>query len=138
MRHTARRLGSRLYYEFTSAVLADSVGWERLVDSVAVEVRRHGAPAQSPALGMEGVAEAVPPDAVGEVVARQVLVAAAPKPHVSVALSPQAALAAAGAPVITVSSVRAHNNRTNSIVNNRSSNIINSNNTSNAITVVLS
>jgi hypothetical protein len=34
-------LGSRLYYEFTEAALAEPASWERLTDSVAVEVRRH-------------------------------------------------------------------------------------------------
>ena len=41
----SRRLGSRLYYEFTEAALSSEAEWERLADSVAVEVRRHGAPA---------------------------------------------------------------------------------------------
>ena len=39
------RLGSRLFFEFTAAALGDAVAWEGLADSVAVEVRRHGAPA---------------------------------------------------------------------------------------------
>ena len=37
-------LGSRLYYEFTEAVLGSGEDWERIADSVAQEVRRHGAP----------------------------------------------------------------------------------------------
>ena len=41
----ARRLGSRLYFEFTGAALDDGAAWEGLADGVAVEVRRHGAPA---------------------------------------------------------------------------------------------
>ena len=41
------RLGSRLYYEFTAKVLGDAVAWERLTDSVALEVQRHGAPVLS-------------------------------------------------------------------------------------------
>ena len=44
----SRRLGSRLYYEFTEVALSDGAAWERLADSVAVEVRRHGAPQPSP------------------------------------------------------------------------------------------
>ena len=45
----ARRLGSRLYFEFTAAALGDDVAWEGLADGVAVEVRRHGAaPPSSP------------------------------------------------------------------------------------------
>ena len=34
-------LGSRLYYEFTETALAEHANWERLADSVALEVRRH-------------------------------------------------------------------------------------------------
>ena len=41
----AYRLGSRLYFEFTAAALGDGAAWEGLADGVAVEVRRHGAPA---------------------------------------------------------------------------------------------
>ena len=54
----SRRLGSRLYYEFTEAALSDGVAWERLADGVAVEVRRHGAPAPSnpPPMGAGAVA----------------------------------------------------------------------------------
>ena len=37
-------LGSRLYYEFTKAALVEHASWERLVDSVAVEVRRRHPP----------------------------------------------------------------------------------------------
>ena len=42
-----RRLGSRLYYDFTAQALDDATSWERLADSVAVEVRRHS-PAATP------------------------------------------------------------------------------------------
>ena len=35
------RLGTRLYYAFTAATLADSVRFERLVDDVAAAVRHH-------------------------------------------------------------------------------------------------
>ena len=48
-RFSFRRLGSRLYYEFTEAALSSEAEWERLADNVAVEVRRHGAPALSSA-----------------------------------------------------------------------------------------
>ena len=55
------RLGSRLFYEFTAAALSDGMVWERLLDSVAVEVRRHGAPAaQAPQPPAEGEAAAPP------------------------------------------------------------------------------
>ena len=68
-----RRLGSRLYFAFTGAVLGDGAAWEGLADGVAVEVRRHGAappesrrsaPAAPPA-----PAEAVAQDGVGEAAA---------------------------------------------------------------------
>merc|ERR1719272_908109 len=57
-------LGSRLYYEFTAAVLGDGAAWERLADNVAVEVRRHGAPAPTPASPQ--AAPPAPAEAVGE------------------------------------------------------------------------
>ena len=47
MAAVARRLGSRLYFEFTAAALGDGAAWEGLADGVAVEVRRHGAPASA-------------------------------------------------------------------------------------------
>ena len=69
-RWSSRRLGSRLYYEFTEAALSDGVAWERIADSVAVEVRRHGAPAPSNppptavgAVAVEAAASASPPPA---------------------------------------------------------------------------
>ena len=60
MRVDACRLGSRLYYEFVATALGDDVAWERLADSVAVEVRRHGAPAPA----SPDAAPKVPPPAV--------------------------------------------------------------------------
>ena len=39
-RFVSRRLGSRLYYEFTEAALSNEAEWERLADSVAMEERR--------------------------------------------------------------------------------------------------
>ena len=62
-------LGSRLYYEFTEAALAEHANWERLADSVALEVRRHGAPApHSPA---PTVVAAAPGNAVVEACSRR-------------------------------------------------------------------
>ena len=72
MRVGACRLGSRLYYEFMATVLGDAVAWERLADSVAVEVRRHGAPAPvSPDAAPKTTPPAVvaAPDGMGEAAA---------------------------------------------------------------------
>ena len=68
-RWSSRRLGSRLYYAFTEAVLSDGVAWERLADSVAVEVRRHGAPPPSN-----------PPPMAAAVVAGEAASSASPPP----------------------------------------------------------
>ena len=54
-----RRLGSRLYYEFTATVLADDSAWESLADRVAAEVRRQGAPAAPAAATVRGDVEEV-------------------------------------------------------------------------------
>ena len=45
-------------------MLGDGAAWERLADSVAVEVRRHGAPAPAPASPQ--AAPPAPAEAVGE------------------------------------------------------------------------
>ena len=70
MRAGARRLGSRLYFEFTGAALGDSAAWEGLADSVAVEVQRHGAPPppnpQSAATAPAALTTAVAEHDVGE------------------------------------------------------------------------
>ena len=50
-------LGSRLYYEFTEAALGNDEDWERVADSVAREVRRHGAPPAGNNIRMCGGAE---------------------------------------------------------------------------------
>ena len=106
----ARRLGSRLYFEVTAKALDDSVEWERVADSVAVEVQRHGAPPPSSAAAVaaQAIAESVPQDAAAQVAA----VAPAAQSPASVALAargaPLAGLgAAAGVSVHTV-----HNNNT--------------------------
>ena len=120
----ARRLGSRLYFEFTAKALDDSVEWERVADSVAVEVQRHGAPPPSSAAAAaaQAITESVPQGAA----AQEAAVAPGPQSPASVAL------AARGAPVagigaaagVSVSSV--HNN--NSTTTNTSSNSINNSN----------
>ena len=90
----ARRLGSRLYFEFTAAALGDDAAWEGLADGVAVEVRRHGAPAaaaspQSPS-AVPVTAQVTAQDSVGEatpamVLAPTALAAAAPARRVAAA-----------------------------------------------------
>ena len=75
----SRRLGSRLYFEFTAAALSDGAAWEGLADGVAVEVRRHGAPtvpAPAPAEAAAHVGEAAAPPTI--VPAPAALAAAAP------------------------------------------------------------
>ena len=109
------RLGSRLYYDFTGQALGDATRWERLADSVAVEVRRH-APAATPV----AVASATPPQTTqgGGVVA-------APKPTaLPVVTEPrgqvQVAPASAGGATPSVSVSNIVNNSTN--FNNSNSN----------------
>ena len=72
-------LGSRLYYEFTEAMLGDDEDWERVADSVAREVRRHGAPLPSAGPAAQAVAETVSPqEAVGDDAAAAVAASAVP------------------------------------------------------------
>ena len=128
----ARRLGSRLYFEFTAKALDDSVEWERVADSVAVEVQRHGAPPPSSAAATQAKAESVPQYAEGQVAA----VAPAPQSPTGVALAARGApLAGLGAAVgVSVSSV--HNNyittstSSNSISNPKAYYSVNTGNTS--------
>ena len=62
-------LGSRLYYEFTEAALGNDEDWERVADSVAREVRRHGAPLPSAGAAAQAVVEtASPQEAVDDAV----------------------------------------------------------------------
>ena len=95
-------LGSRLYYEFTDAVLSNAEDWKRIADSVAQEVRRHG--------GAQAVAEARPQEAVA-------VAAAAAAPAVPMAIvSPPMREAAAGVSVssaTTNTSIFNTNNSTN-------------------------
>ena len=109
-------LGSRLYYEFTEAVLSSGEDWERIADSVAQEVRRHGAP---PATAQAAV-EARPQQAMDADVAA---VAHAVPKGTAVARPPQMREAAAGV------SVSSHATKNTSIHNNNNST---SNSTSNS------
>ena len=134
----ARRLGSRLYFEVTAKALDDSVEWERVADSVAVEVQRHGAPPPSSAAAAaaQAMVESVPQDAAAQVAA----VAPAPQSPASVALAARGApLAGFGAAAgVSVNSVHNKSNaatttRSNSNVSN-STNNINNNSVSNTNT----
>ena len=118
-------LGSRLYYEFTATVLSDATLWERLNDSVAAEVRRHGAPPPSSGPMAHAVAKAAPQEAAGKAAAAQA-VQKGPVAHLGATLAPAHGVAAAG---VSVSSV-VHNN---TITNDSSTNI----NTGNTTSIVL-
>ena len=110
-----------MYYEFTEAALSDGVAWERLADSVAVEVRRHGAPApSSDAVTGAVAAEAMAPDAVDAAAASPAKIAAA-------AAHPMAPMREDAAPSVGVSSV------VHTTVNNNN----NSNNTNNSCDTTL-
>ena len=105
-------LGSRLYYEFTEAVLGDDEDWERVADSVAREVRRHGAPLPSAGPAVQAVAEeARPQEAVDDAMAAAPGAApAVPTGPGLAAVRPASAREAAGG--VSVSSV-AHNSNSN-------------------------
>ena len=113
-------LGSRLYYEFTEAVLSNGEDWERVADSVAQEVRRHGAP---PSAGptAQAVVGSKPQEAADVAAAA---VAAPAVPRGSAGVGPHLLCEAAGG--VTVSSFTTNTN----IHNNNSSTIHNNNNTS--------
>ena len=128
----ARRLGSRLYFEFTAAALSDDTVWEGLSDSVAVEVQRHGAPAsrQSDPAAITGPAQVAARDGVGEVAAQPAVVLpptalATPAPAHGVA-----ATALAGMGMTSIVSVDNRNT-----VNNTNTNTNNSTNSSNSVRV---
>ena len=123
----ARRLGSRLYYEFTATALGDDSAWERLADSVAVEVRRHGAPpavSPAPTVATAREAEAAVRDPVGEVAP------AAPVPRLAPAALSTAPMREATEAGVGVSSVVHMGNRNSTqMVNNNTNSSTNSNNT---------
>ena len=131
--HTGtRRLGSRLYYEFTATALGSAAGWERVTDSVAVEVRRHGAPPPVPQAKAQADVEAtrtMPQDAVDGLVASP----APTSPTVTAAgLAPSGRLVPSGRLAVSreaaagVSVVHNHSNSNSnsntSIVNNSNAN----------------
>ena len=119
----ARRLGSRLYFEFTAAALGDGAAWEGLADSVAVEVRRHGAPAPAslraaPAATAGPAAQVTAQDGVGEAAVAPAMVLA---PTALAAAA--AARGVAGAAGAGMSSVVHVDNHSNSVTNTSNSNI---------------
>ena len=131
-----RRLGSRLYYEFTAQALDDAPSWERLADAVAVEVRRH-TPSAPDAAAAAARGDAAP--------AAQGGVAAAPKPTALStaagseprgrgARAPESIAGGAGAVAGVSVSSTVNNNmftiQSNSSRNNANTNNANSNNTS--------
>ena len=127
----ARRLGSRLYFEFTGAALDDGAAWEGLADGVAVEVRRHGAPppsipqpvAMAPAAPVEAAAQDGEVDAT--VSPAKALAPAALAPR-----SPTHGVAApAGVGASSVVNVDNTVNHNNSMITNNSSNNNNGNTT---------
>ena len=118
----SRRLGSRLYYEFTEVALSDGAAWGRLADSVAVEVRRHGAPRPTPgsqASQQATAVEAAPPGAVGEAAPAEIVAAAAP------------AMRSPAAPDVGGSSMVHTTITSNTNTTNNYSNAINNSNTNN-------
>ena len=125
---TACRLGSRLYFEFTAGALGDGAAWEGLADSVAVEVRRHGAPApasrrSAPTATAGPAAQVTAQDGVGEAAVAPAMVLA---PTALAAAA--AARGVAGAAGAGMSSVVHVDNRNNSVnTSNSNSNFGNSN-----------
>ena len=131
MAAVARRLGSRLYFEFTAAALGDGAAWEGLADGVAVEVRRHGAlTGPAPAL-----AEAAAHGAVGEVAAPPTMV---PAPT-ALAAAPPPAMREVSAPGVAggVSSVVHVDNNSNSNRYANNSTTTTNNNSGNTSIVLL-
>ena len=123
----ASRLGSRLYFEFTAAALGDGAAWEGLADSVAVEVRRHGAPApasrrSAPTATAGPAAQVTAQDGVGEAAVAPAMVLAPTALAAAAAARGVAAAAGAG-----MSSVVHVDNRNNSVTNTSNRNTSNSN-----------
>ena len=118
-------LGSRLYYEFTDAVLSNAEDWKRIADSVAQEVRRHG--------GAQAVAEARPQEAVA--VAAAAAAAAAPAVPTAIIVSPPMREAAAG---VSVSSATTNTSifNNNSTTNSTNASATNSGNTVTSIVLL--
>ena len=132
-----RRLGSRLYFEFTAAALSDGAAWEGLADGVAVEVRRHGAPtapapAEAAAHGVVGEV-AAPPTAVP---APAALAAAAP-PATREVSAPGAAGGVSSVVHIDNSNSSTTNNNINRYANTVGNNNNNNNNNNNGNTSIV-
>ena len=137
-----RRLGSRLYYEFTEAALSSEAEWERLTDSVAVEVRRHGAPAPSSASPTTeaGAGKAVTQASGGKPAAPSAKAAVVPAPAKTVAgaapvLAPVREVATPSVGVSSVVHTTVNNNNINS--NNSTNSTNNSNNSCDTILVLM-
>ena len=111
-------LGSRLYYEFTEAVLGSGEDWERIADSVAQEVRRHGAPPPT----AQAAAEARPQQAIDADVAA--VAHAVPKGTAVARPLQRMRDAAAGVSVssVTTNNTNIHTNNSNNSSNNNSGN----------------
>ena len=119
-------LGSRLYYEFTEAALADQANWERLADGVAVEVRRH---APSAGVELQAVAPDVPQSSLKPSVPGVAVTAVTALAGSATAAAREARAQGSDAMPrgITVRSNVTNNtttNNTNTIVNNNSGNIV--------------
>ena len=109
-------------------MLGDGAAWERLADSVAVEVRRHGAPAPAPASPQAG--PPAPAEAVGESVPLRAVMQSPTALAVQVPLPPPPPLTRdIAAPSVTMSNVVHIDNRVDNS-NSKASNIGNSANTS--------
>ena len=126
----SRRLGSRLFYEFAGKALGDATSWERLADSVAVEVRRQSPTATEIAVPAATTAQATQG---GAVVAAAAAAVPTPKPTtLSLSTKPQEhvvpASAAGGAlPGVSVSLSNIVNNHNNSSNSSNSSSRLNNN-----------
>ena len=124
-------LGSRLYYEFTEAALAERANWERLADGVAVEVRRH-----APSAGAELQAAApAAPEATPQ--AKVPGVATVATPAGSAVAAAREAWATSGDAMPRGITVRSNvTNYTNTSKNSSNSNV-NSNSNNSTVSVVL-
>ena len=133
-------LGSRLYYEFTEAALGNDEDWERVADSVAREVRRHGAPLPSAGPAAQAVAETARAQEAVDDAAPAVAVAST-VPTGLAAVRPAPTREAAGG--VSVSSVahnssnHASNYSTTDISVNNNNNNTNNTNIGNASIVLL-
>ena len=127
-------LGSRLYYEFTEAALGNDEDWERVADSVAREVRQHGAPLPSDSPAAQAVAEtASPQEAVDDAAPAVVVASAVPTGLAAVRPAPtrEAAGGVSVSSVAHISSNHASNySTTDRSVNNNFNNNINIGNAS--------